>query len=205
MRLVMSLTVFAALLVLVAFTGQTDRAATQSQVKAPQKQRVVEKCRSAREAVVYYRNKTYEYQDRRSGKRATLSPIVRGKSCHWSRYAAGEWQARARSAKKRYLVWYEENRILSGESEIRAYVNDDCLEEIIDRETAGTWSPTIYNYQGSGAYGLPQALPGHKMSSAGADWRTNPKTQIEWMRRYVIERYGGSCSALSYHNANGNY
>ena len=82
---------------------------------------------------------------------------------------------------------------------------DACLDEIIDRETAGTWSPTIYNYSGSGAYGLPQALPGSKMSSAGPDWRTNPWTQIRWMRGYVNGRYGGSCSALAYHNAHGYY
>lgn len=43
----------------------------------------------------------------------------------------------------------------------------------------------------SGAYGIPQALPGHKMASAGADWKTNPVTQIRWMIGYVNGRYGG--------------
>ena len=42
----------------------------------------------------------------------------------------------------------------------------------------------------SGAYGIPQALPGSKMASAGADWQTNPVTQIKWMAGYV-NRYGG--------------
>lgn len=42
----------------------------------------------------------------------------------------------------------------------------------------------------SGAYGIPQALPGNKMASAGADWETNPVTQIRWMSGYV-RRYGG--------------
>ncbi|MBR2725870.1 G5 domain-containing protein [Candidatus Saccharibacteria bacterium] len=42
----------------------------------------------------------------------------------------------------------------------------------------------------SGAYGIPQALPGNKMASAGADWQTNPVTQIKWMSGYV-SRYGG--------------
>lgn len=43
----------------------------------------------------------------------------------------------------------------------------------------------------SGAYGIPQALPGTKMASAGADWETNPVTQIRWMISYVNGRYGG--------------
>lgn len=42
----------------------------------------------------------------------------------------------------------------------------------------------------SGAYGLPQSLPGSKMASHGADWRTNPLTQLKWMYDYVIGRYG---------------
>ena len=43
----------------------------------------------------------------------------------------------------------------------------------------------------SGAYGIPQALPGKKMASAGSDWKTNPITQIKWMISYVNGRYGG--------------
>ena len=162
-----------------------------------------ERCRSARSAVVHYRSLTWKRQLARGGDLATRSPIALGKTCRWSKYAARTWQERARAARRALERW--RNRILSGEAEIRAYVNDDCLEEIIDRESAGTWSPTVYNYSGSGAYGLPQALPGSKMASAGADWRTNPKTQIRWMQGYVNGRYGGSCGALAFHNANGWY
>lgn len=82
---------------------------------------------------------------------------------------------------------------------------DPCLAAIVERETAGTWSPTVYNYAGSGAYGLPQALPGRKMASAGPDWRTNPLTQLEWMVGYTRSRYGSPCGALAFHNANGWY
>ena len=49
----------------------------------------------------------------------------------------------------------------------------------------------------SGAYGIPQALPGNKMASAGADWQTNPVTQIRWMADYV-NRYGGWQGAYSF-------
>lgn len=54
---------------------------------------------------------------------------------------------------------------------------------------------------GSGAYGIPQALPGSKMASAGADWQTNPVTQIRWMIGYVTGRYGGWSQAWNFWQA----
>lgn len=54
----------------------------------------------------------------------------------------------------------------------------------------------------SGAYGIPQALPGNKMASAGADWKTNPVTQIRWMIGYVNGRYGGWSQAWAFWQAN---
>lgn len=81
---------------------------------------------------------------------------------------------------------------------------DSCLRGIIALENK-TMNPTLYNYAGSGAYGIPQALPGHKMASAGADWRTNPATQIRWMIGYVNGRYGGSCPAYQYRISRGYY
>lgn len=56
----------------------------------------------------------------------------------------------------------------------------------------------------SGAYGIPQALPGNKMASAGTDWQTNPITQIRWMAGYV-SRYGGWKGALNFWYAHGWY
>ena len=57
----------------------------------------------------------------------------------------------------------------------------------------------------SGAYGIPQALPGSKMASAGADWETNPVTQIRWMIKYVTGRYGGWEQARTFWYAHGWY
>ena len=51
----------------------------------------------------------------------------------------------------------------------------------------------------SGAYGIPQSLPASKMRSAGADYRTNPKTQIEWGLEYIKDRYGGPVRAWKWH------
>ena len=56
----------------------------------------------------------------------------------------------------------------------------------------------------SGAYGIPQALPGSKMAAAGADWETNPVTQIRWMSGYV-SRYGGWQEAINFWYAHGWY
>ncbi|MGW1765746.1 aggregation-promoting factor C-terminal-like domain-containing protein [Streptomyces sp. NPDC002073] len=77
-----------------------------------------------------------------------------------------------------------------------------CFSNIVNHES--TWNYLAVN-QSSGAYGLVQALPGSKMSSAGADWRTNPATQIEWGLNYMNERYGSPCGAWSFWQANSWY
>ena len=159
------------------------------------------KCGDAWTAVRWYRAR---YDQHRTLMHLPLAPPVeQAMNCRRLRERARYWVQAARTNRRALTRW--RNRTPVGEAAIRAMINDDCLEEIVRRETAGTWSPTVYNYQGSGAYGLPQALPGHKMASAGADWQTNPRTQIAWMRSYVNARYGGSCNALAHHNSQGWY
>ena len=70
-----------------------------------------------------------------------------------------------------------------------------CLDEIAIRESH--WNPYDLNHS-SGAYGIPQAVPGSKMATAGADWRTNPVTQVKWMIHYVDGRYGSACGAWAF-------
>jgi hypothetical protein len=67
-----------------------------------------------------------------------------------------------------------------------------------------SYDPQKWNTAGSPAYGIPQALPGSKMASAGPDWATNPRTQLLWMARYMAG-YGGMCGALAHENAYGWY
>lgn len=57
----------------------------------------------------------------------------------------------------------------------------------------------------SGAYGIPQSLPGSKMGSAGSDWRTNPRTQIEWGLDYIKGRYGNPSAAWAHSQSRGWY
>jgi len=67
-----------------------------------------------------------------------------------------------------------------------------CLYNLWMRESG--WNVYAENTS-SGAYGIPQSLPGNKMLSAGADWQTNPRTQIEWGLGYIKGQYGTPCGA----------
>jgi len=78
----------------------------------------------------------------------------------------------------------------------------DCLVALWNKESG--WRVNAYN-AGSGAYGIPQALPGSKMASAGADWETNAATQIEWGLGYVTGRYGTPCGAWGHSESAGWY
>jgi hypothetical protein len=68
----------------------------------------------------------------------------------------------------------------------------DCLVSLWNKESH--WNMYAFNAN-SGAYGIPQALPGSKMASAGADWATNPATQITWGLGYIAGRYSNPCGA----------
>ncbi|MER5365469.1 transglycosylase SLT domain-containing protein [Streptomyces sp. NPDC002722] len=75
-----------------------------------------------------------------------------------------------------------------------------CFSNIVNVESS--WNYRASN-PSSGAYGLVQALPGSKMASAGADWMTNPATQIKWGLNYMNSgRYGSPCAAWSFWQAN---
>lgn len=70
-----------------------------------------------------------------------------------------------------------------------------CLDRLFDRESG--WNTYARN-SSTGAYGIPQALPGDKMASIAADWRYNPVTQVRWGLSYIAGRYGTACSAWSH-------
>ncbi|MGH3359513.1 MAG: lytic transglycosylase domain-containing protein [Nocardioidaceae bacterium] len=77
-----------------------------------------------------------------------------------------------------------------------------CLDELWIGESQ--WQVHAENPT-SGAYGIPQSLPAEKMASAGADWETNPETQIEWGLGYIADRYGSPCAANEFKAANNWY
>ncbi len=77
-----------------------------------------------------------------------------------------------------------------------------CLDKLWTKESG--WNHKAQN-PSSGAYGIPQALPGSKMASVGADWQTSPATQIEWGLGYIKGRYGTPCSAWAHSQSTGWY
>ena len=78
----------------------------------------------------------------------------------------------------------------------------NCLVSLWNKESG--WNVYAQN-PSSGAYGIPQALPGNKMASAGGDWQTNAATQIEWGLGYISGRYGTPCGAWGHSQSVGWY
>ena len=77
-----------------------------------------------------------------------------------------------------------------------------CLISLWNIESGWRWN--AYNAS-SGAYGIPQSLPGDKMATAGADWTTSSSTQIEWGLGYIRSRYGSPCSAYAFETSHTPY
>lgn len=99
--------------------------------------------------------------------------------------------------------------VVAGSRIARAYarsrlnaVQYTCLNTLWVRESGWRWNALN---RSSGAYGIPQALPGSKMASAGSDWKTNPVTQVKWGLGYIHGRYGTACAALRHSNLRGWY
>jgi hypothetical protein len=76
-----------------------------------------------------------------------------------------------------------------------------CLDSLWNQESG--WNVEASNP--SGAYGIPQALPGSKMASAGPDWQTDAATQIRWGLGYIKGTYGSPCNAWAHEEADGWY
>jgi hypothetical protein len=114
----------------------------------------------------------------------------------------------ARNAANRFKEWKRSDRTVK-ENSPRHYallkfekygwqVEEEwaCLDRLWWHES--NWSHKAGDSTGKGAYGIPQAAPGSKMSEAGEDWKTNPKTQIKWGLNYIDKRYGSPCEAFNF-------
>ena len=109
---------------------------------------------------------------------------------------------------------YKTYRIAYNKSEVQAYAHDlvlsygwseydfECLVKLWNRESS--WNLNAVNKR-SGACGIPQSLPCSKMKSAGADYRTNYKTQIRWGLKYIAWRYGSPANAWGHSQRKGWY
>ena len=120
---------------------------------------------------------TYEKEIK---KEKTRSDDKASRSKRGNTLAAKSNQAFAKSFMESQYSWGEDQH--------------SCLVNLWNRESG--WRHTADN-PNSSAYGIPQALPGSKMVSAGADWKTNPETQIKWGLKYIDKRYETPCGAWS--------
>lgn len=90
------------------------------------------------------------------------------------------------------LDYYEQRGVPQQDAEAQW----SCLYSVIRRESG--WNHRVWNHQGSGAYGLGQALPASKMAAYGSDYMTNPATQVRWAIGYAYGRYGSPCGAWAF-------
>jgi hypothetical protein len=151
-----------------------------------------------------------------------MDPVVAGAEANAKRRAYEKAVAAEKAAKKKAAAkakalkekreWEALKRRMSNDpsaAENQAYAKKmNAL-----KGWGGCWGSllTMWNHEsgwnehaenpGSGAYGIPQALPGSKMASAGPDWHNNAMTQIAWGLAYVGSRYGDPCKAWGFWQA----
>ncbi|HEX3931374.1 MAG TPA: lytic transglycosylase domain-containing protein [Nocardioides sp.] len=145
----------------------------------------------------------------RSADRTRLSPGVSGGAGASQRVPA---KAKSLGLSTGPAVGGQENLAISGNPQTIALAElskfgfsssqMSCLIPLWAGESG--WRVNAEN-SSSGAYGIPQALPGSKMASAGSDWQTNAATQIKWGLGYIAERYGSPCGAWGFKQSHGWY
>ena len=136
------------------------------------------------------------------GAAAAVSTASPAKSMSQDELAEREGRASRSTDDRRPEADRGKARTLSNASGV-AVTNTEDLSNADPRDLAKALMPQFG--MSSSAYGIPQALPGSKMSSAGPDWANNPETQIRWGLGYIKGRYGSACAAWSYKQGAGWY
>lgn len=156
-----------------------------------------------RHAVAQPRARAWHYQDARHVARTPSLYLERNTHAVHKLYRLYHWWWRASVRERKAWKRYEAEQARRAAATNGPFAIDSCTRTLLGRE--GGMNPHAQNTQGSGAYGGPQALPGSKMASAGADWADNIWTQIRWMIGYMNSKYGGSCNALAHSYSYGWY
>ncbi|MFF3946005.1 transglycosylase SLT domain-containing protein [Streptomyces sp. NPDC001902] len=143
---------------------------------------------------------------RKSAEQAARKQAAKDATARKAAEEKAEADRKAKAAARAALVVKASYTVAEVQAMAQAIIGDasqyQCFSNIVTHESG--WNYTATN-SSSGAYGLVQALPGSKMASAGADWRTNPGTQIRWGLKYMDSRYGSPCGAWSFWQANNWY
>ncbi|WP_431954235.1 transglycosylase SLT domain-containing protein [Actinacidiphila sp. bgisy167] len=139
---------------------------------------------------------------RKAAEQAARKQAARDATARKEAQAKAEADRKAEEAARAALIVKASYSVAEIQAMAQAIIGDasqyQCFAGIVARESG--WNFTAAN-PSSGAYGLVQALPGSKMASVGADWRTNPGTQIKWGLKYMNGRYGSPCGAWSFWQA----
>ena len=145
-------------------------------------------CKAARLAVPFYRGATHAWQKQREAQRlADRTPIVRDRSCHWARYAAAVWVARAKSARKSFARWIREMRIPE-KAICHVFRGRYCAEAlgVTACEAGPSRTPRAHNGQYLGVFQMGSSerrLFGHGASvleQARAAWRYFDRSGRDW-------------------------
>ena len=133
----------------------------------------------------------------RSAEREKIKAAALAKA----RKAAAEKAARA-AERKRIIANAQKDPKAAARMLMPEYGFSESQWPCLDRLWIGEsgWNYRAEN-SSSGAYGIPQSLPGRKMATVAGDWRTNPVTQIKWGLDYIKRSYGSPCNALDFWNS----
>ena len=133
----------------------------------------------------------------RSAEREKIKAAALAKA----RKAAAEKAARA-AERKRIIANAQKDPKAAARMLMPEYGFSESQWPCLDRLWIGEsdWNYKAEN-SSSGAYGIPQSLPGRKMATVASDWRTNPVTQIKWGLDYIKRSYGSPCNALDFWNS----
>ncbi|MFH9731927.1 transglycosylase SLT domain-containing protein [Streptomyces sp. NPDC017260] len=144
-----------------------------------------------REAAAKARKAQQEREARQRAARAAARAKAQAREAEQQRTDRSASRPQATTATVSGARTYARSRLSTAQYE--------CLSAVLTRESG--WNHRAVN-PSSGAYGLFQALPPSKMSSAGSDWRTNPLTQMRWGLSYMESRYGSPCGAWNFWQKN---
>jgi hypothetical protein len=143
-------------------------------------------------------------QAERTAERKAERAAERAKAARAQKARAARARAEAQAQRRAAPVVTDPRAIAQGMLPEFGFSADQfsCLDALWTKESG--WNVYADNPTSS-AYGTPQSLPGSKMATAGADWATNPATQIRWGLGYISARHGSPCSAWSHSQANNWY
>ncbi|MEU7849672.1 lytic transglycosylase domain-containing protein [Micromonospora parva] len=168
--------------------------------------------RQAAHQVQFSKQRAAEYQAKLRAKQAAKEAAERARQAEAAAASRKRERAAANAAAKPYdgpipasCAEYSGNRKIGCALMIDkgfGIAEFPCLEKLWTKESG--WNHKASN-SSSGAYGIPQSLPGSKMASVASDWRTNPATQITWGLGYIKGRYKTPCGAWTYFQNNGHY